>query len=327
MGENNLPSVYVYDWMNECGLETEVLKGIATVKCLKAETIKGLPKEVETATGLFLWHLRHITAQDLEHMKHLKIISRVGMGFDNVDLKATGERGVIVTNVPDYGVEEVADSTICLLLNLLRKTHSLCNGAHAGHWPTEDAVGAERIRGKTLGIIGLGKIGKAVVERAKPFGLNIQFYDPYLEDGIDKSLGIGRVATLKELMESSNIISLHCYLDSRNYHMINKESLSWIKKGSYFINTARGALVDSAALLEVIKDGTLKAAAIDVIENEPYHAGPLLEHPNIMVTPHSAFYSDEGSHELRTKAALEIKRVLTGQDPRNCVNKLFLVKK
>eukprot|EP01121_Diplochlamys_sp_Union-15-3_P004099 TRINITY_DN1406_c0_g1_i1.p1 TRINITY_DN1406_c0_g1~~TRINITY_DN1406_c0_g1_i1.p1 ORF type:complete len:233 (-),score=43.28 TRINITY_DN1406_c0_g1_i1:288-986(-) len=229
--EKKLFKVYVFDWMTDCSVEQEALDGVATVLPLLADKQKELPKEVEEADGLLVWHLRGVIAQDFPHMKKLKIISRIGMGFDNVDLKTAGDHGVYVTNVPDYGVEEVADSTLCMLLNMLRKTHWVSVGTHQGLWPTEEAKGAERIRGKTLGIIGLGKIGKAVAERAKPFGLKIQFYDPYIEDGLDKSLGINRVDTLKELMETSNIISLNCYLDTRNYHMINKESLSWVKPG------------------------------------------------------------------------------------------------
>eukprot|EP01120_Amphizonella_sp_Union-15-10_P014474 TRINITY_DN701_c0_g2_i2.p1 TRINITY_DN701_c0_g2~~TRINITY_DN701_c0_g2_i2.p1 ORF type:complete len:324 (-),score=61.21 TRINITY_DN701_c0_g2_i2:49-1020(-) len=320
-----LPSVYVFDWQTECELEKCLLAGVATVKTLEAEKFKELPKEISEAVGLLVWHLRGLTAEDFPFMKKLKIISRVGMGYDNIDIEAAGKHSVYVANVPDYGVEEVADSAMCLLLNLLRKTHWLSEGTHRGEWPTMKAVGSKRLRGKNLGIIGLGKIGTAFAQRAKAFGFNIIFYDPYLPDGIDKSQGIHRADTLKQLMETSDIVSVHCYLDATNKHMINKDSLSWLKHGSYLINTARGGLVDVDAVVEALGTGRLAGAALDVLEKEPYLEGSLLNVPNLILTPHTAFYSDDGFHEMRTKATLEVKRVLLGEKPRNCVNKQFLV--
>jgi len=195
---------------------------------------------------------------------------------------------------------------------------------------TERATEGTRLRGRILGLVGFGKIGKAVAIRAKPFGLDVVFYDPYLEDGIDKSLGVRRVDSLKELIQQSDVISLHCWLDDNNKNMINTESLSWIKReGCYFVNTARGGLVDEEALLLAVKDGRIRGAALDVVKQEPYPPhGPLLNpNLNIIVTPHSAFLSKESFIEMRQKAAMEVKRVLTGGKPRNCVNLPFLATK
>jgi len=252
---------------------------------------------------------------------------RVGIGIDTVDLKYAGENGIYVANIPDYGVEEVADSAMNHILNQMRRTTTASLNLNQGVWQTEKAYGATRLRGRILGIIGLGKIGKALAVRAKSFGLHVQFYDPFLEDGLDKALGVERVESLKYLISHADIISLNCWLDEQNKHLINAESLSWIKPGGcYFVNVARGGLVDEVALLQAIKDGRIKGAGLDVTEHEPYPAdGPLLGLPNVVITPHSAFYSDQGFVEMREKAAMEVKRVLAGDPPRNCVNRQHLV--
>jgi len=249
-----------------------------------------------------------------------------------------------VTNVPDYGVEEVADTAMCFILGLLRRTFDSKEVMDNKKWETEIAMTkkAARVKGKTLGIVGLGKIGKAVAERAKPFGLHIQFYDPYVEDGIDKSLGITRKDRLAELLSTSDVVSLHCYLDDRNREMINKDSLKNIKKGAFLVNTARGGLINEDALVEALNDGRVAAAALvrdaciyfeidglkDVVGIEPYPKnGALHSCPNVILTPHTAFYSEEGWREMREKAAMEIKRVLDGGEPRNAVNKQYFKKK
>jgi len=255
----------------------------------------------------------------------------VGVGFDNVDLEAAGKQGLCVANVPDYGTEEVADSAISLLLNLLRGTHRLAKQVQGGKWPTQDAKGTKRLRGKNVGLIGFGRIGKAFALRGKPFGFNICFYDPYVPDGTDKAFGITRFDDLKELLSTCEIISLHCLLSEETKHIINSITLSYMKPGSYLINSARGGLVCTKDLIESLKQKKLAGVGIDVIEDEPHSSDQsisfpeLLEFENVIITPHSAFYSDEAIIELRTKAALEAKRVLTGQKLRNCVNSQFLV--
>jgi len=191
-----------------------------------------------------------------------------------------------------------------------------------GKWDTEAAHGATRIRGRTLGIIGLGRIGTAVAMRAKPFGFDIIFYDPYLRDGMDKAIGLKRAESLQELLEKSDVVSVNCDLNKDNHHMLNQETLAFIppQKGIYLVNTARGGLIEEAAILEALRDGRIKAAALDVLEHEPYTDGHLKDVPNLILTPHTAFYSDEGFKEMRTKAALEAKRLILGLPPRNSVN-------
>lgn len=337
--KSELPLVVLYDFIKEAEYERPVLDGIANVECWNIEKESQIPLEkIGKVKVLLLWNAL-INKPLLEKMTSVKGIVRVGAGFDSVDLKAAGEKGIYVANVPDYGVEEVADSAISLMLSLMRKTYFLATMVVSDpSWPTHDARGSTRLRGKQLGIIGLGKIGSAVAVRAKVFGLNVVFFDPYKEDGYDKSLGIQRVNTLKELLETSDVISIHCDLNESSYHLLNKETFSYIpkptsgKKGVYLINTARGPVVDENALKEALDDGRVYAAALDVVEKEPYRpqTSPLnvqtISKDQLIITPHTAYYSDESYRELRMKAALEVKTILLGNPPRNCVNKQFLVK-
>jgi len=163
----------------------------------------------------------------------------------------------------------------------------------------------------------------ATALRAKAFQLRVIYYDPYIEFGRAKALGIDQVMSLKELLEQSDIISLHCPLKDKycdNYHLLNQDTFQYVKKGSILINTARGPIVEEKALVQALKDGTLRGAAIDVFEHEPYKVGELLKLDNVILTPHSAYYSEEGVEEMRKKAAMEAKRVLKGESPWYCVN-------
>ena len=166
--------------------------------------------------------------------------------------------------------------------------------------------------------------------RAKAFGFNVIFYDPYLPDGIEKSFGLERVYTLQDLLFKSDCVSLHCTLNEHNHHLINEYTIKQMRPGAFLVNTARGGLVDEAALAMALKDNRIRAAALDVHENEPYNimnsASPLKEAPNLIVTPHAAFYSEAAAIELREMAASEIRRAIVGRIPdtlRNCVNKEY----
>ena len=227
---------------------------------------------------------------------------------------------MVVCNVPDYGTEEVADHAIMFLLALARRLVVSHEAIRAGNWDYRTALGAPRLRGKTFGVVGCGRIGTAAALRAKALGLDVVFYDPYLRQGMDKSLGIRRVYTLEDLLEQSHFVSLHCYLDATTRHLINAESIARMRPGAMLINTARGPIVDEAALLDALDSGHLAAAGLDVIEREPLEYDRLRLHPKVLLTPHTAFYSVEGYTELRTKTAEEDRRILLGEPPRNPVN-------
>jgi len=323
----------------DCSIEMPILKDVATVAFCDAQSTAEIHEKVlNEAVGALMWHTITLTKEDLEKFKALRIIVRIGSGVDNIDVKAAGELGIAVCNVPGYGVEEVADTTLCLILNLYRRTYWLANMVRDGKKFTgpeqiqvrEAAQGCARIRGDTLGIVGLGRIGSAVALRAKAFGFNVIFYDPYLPDGIEKSLGVTRVYTLQDLLFQSDCVSLHCTLNEHNHHLINEYTLKQMRPGAFLVNTARGGLVDESALASALREGRIRSAALDVHENEPFNVfqGPLKDAPNLICTPHAAFYSDASCTELREMAASEIRRAIVGRIPdslRNCVNKEYFM--
>ncbi len=320
----------------DCSVEMPILKDVATVAFCDAQSTNEIHEKVlNEAMGALLYHSITLTKEDLEKFKALRIIVRIGSGYDNIDIKAAGDLGMAVCNVPGYGVEEVADSTLCLILNLYRRTHWMAEMVKEGkkllgaEQIREAAVGATRIRGETLGIIGLGRCGTAVAQRAKAFGFSILFYDPYLADGIEKSLGLTRVYTLQDLLFQSDCVSLHCSLNEHNHHLINEFTIKQMRQGAFLINTSRGGLIDESALAQALKEGRIRAAALDVHESEPFtFSGALKEAPNLICTPHCAWYSEQSSTEVRESAAGEIRRAVTGRVPhslRNCVNKEYLI--
>jgi C-terminal binding protein len=319
----------------DCSVEMPILKDVATVAFCDAQSTQEIHEKVlNEAVGALLYHHINLSRDDLKKFKALRVIVRLGTGIDNVDIKAAGELGIAVCNVPGYGVEEVADSTLCLILNLYRRTYWLANMVRDGKKVTgpealrDAATGSARIRGDTLGIVGLGRVGTAVALRAKVFGFNVIFYDPYLPDGTEKSLGITRVYTLQDLLFQSDCVTLHCSLNEHNHHLINDFTMKQMRPGAFLVNTARGGLVDEQALAVALKDGRIRAAALDVHESEPFSiaASPLKDSQNVICTPHSAFYSDQSITELREMAAGEIRRAIVGRIPeslRNCVNKEY----
>ncbi|KAI1303162.1 C-terminal-binding protein [Halotydeus destructor] len=322
----------------DCSVEMPILKDVATVAFCDAQSTQEIHEKVlNEAVGALMWHTITLTKEDLDKFKGLRIIVRIGSGVDNVDIKAAGEMGIAVCNVPGYGVEEVADTTLCLILNLYRRTYWLANMVKEGkkfqgpEQVREAAQGCARIRGDTLGIVGLGRVGTAVALRAKAFGFNVIFYDPYLPDGIEKSLGLTRVYTLQDLLFQSDCVSLHCTLNEHNHHLINEYTIKQMRPGAFLVNTARGGLVDETALAAALKDGRIRAAALDVQESEsqnPMTAGILKDVQNLIITPHAAWYSDASCTELREMAASEIRRAIVGRIPdslRNCVNKEYFV--
>ncbi|XKL62792.1 hypothetical protein PGB90_002625 [Kerria lacca] len=331
---NSRPLVALLDG-RDCTIEMPILKDVATVAFCDAQSTSEIHEKVlNEAVGALMWHTIILTKEDLEKFKALRIIVRIGSGVDNIDVKAAGELGIAVCNVPGFGVEEVADYTMGLIICLYRRIFWLATMVKEGKKFTgpeqvrEAAQGSARIRGDTLGIVGLGRIGTAVALRMRPLGFNIIFYDPYLPDGIEKSLGLTRVYTLQDLLFQSDCVSLHCTLNEHNHHLINEFTIKQMRPGAFLVNTARGGLVDDEALASALKQGRIRAAALDVHENEPYNIlqGPLKDAPNLLATPHAAFYTEASCTELREMAASEIRRAIIGRIPdclRNCVNKEY----
>ncbi|XP_077933122.1 C-terminal-binding protein 2 isoform X2 [Halichoerus grypus] len=321
----------------DCTVEMPILKDLATVAFCDAQSTQEIHEKVlNEAVGAMMYHTITLTREDLEKFKALRVIVRIGSGYDNVDIKAAGELGIAVCNIPSAAVEETADSTVCHILNLYRRNTWLYQALREGtrvqsvEQIREVASGAARIRGETLGLIGFGRTGQAVAVRAKAFGFSVIFYDPYLQDGIERSLGVQRVYTLQDLLYQSDCVSLHCNLNEHNHHLINDFTIKQMRQGAFLVNAARGGLVDEKALAQALKEGRIRGAALDVHESEPFSfaQGPLKDAPNLICTPHTAWYSEQASLEMREAAATEIRRAITGRIPeslRNCVNKEFFV--
>ncbi|XP_015202291.2 C-terminal-binding protein 2a isoform X2 [Lepisosteus oculatus] len=321
----------------DCTVEMPILKDLATVAFCDAQSTQEIHEKVlNEAVGAMMYHTITLTREDLEKFKALRVIIRIGSGYDNIDIKAAGELGIAVCNIPSAAVEETADSTLCHILNLYRRNTWLYQALREGtrvqsvEQIREVASGAARIRGETLGLIGFGRTGQAVAVRAKVFGFNVIFYDPYLQDGLERSLGVQRVYTLQDLLYQSDCVSLHCNLNEHNHHLINDFTIKQMRQGAFLVNSARGGLVDEKALAQALKEGRIRGAALDVHESEPFSfaQGPLKDAPNLICTPHTAWYSEQASLEMREAAATEIRRAITGRIPdslRNCVNKEFFV--
>ncbi|CAG5904749.1 unnamed protein product [Menidia menidia] len=298
----------------DCTVEMPILKDLATVAFCDAQSTQEIHEKVlNEAVGAMMYHTITLTREDLEKFKALRIIIRIGSGYDNIDIKAAGELGIAVCNIPSAAVEETADSTLCHVLNLYRRNTWLYQALREG----TRVQSVEQIR-------------EAVAVRAKVFGFNVIFYDPYLQDGLERSLGVQRVYTLQDLLYQSDCVSLHCNLNEHNHHLINDFTIKQMRQGAFLVNTARGGLVDEKALAQALKEGRIRGAALDVHETEPFTfaQGPLKDAPNLICTPHTAWYSEQASLEMREAAATEIRRAITGRIPdslRNCVNKEFFV--
>jgi len=250
------------------------------------------------------------------------VISRAGTGLDTIDLAAATKHGIWVGYVPDYSIDEVSTHAIALLLAQARGLFPQVASVRAGQWNSLVYTPLHRLREQTLGILGFGRIGQAAAEKGRGLGLNVIAYDPMINQAAADRIG-ARVVDLATLARESDYISLHMPLIESTRHMVNAEFLAQMKPTAYVINAARGPLIDEVALLAAVRAGQIAGAALDVIESEPPAAdNPILHEPRILVTPHSAWYSEEAKIEMRTRAAEEVVRVLNGGKPRSPANQL-----
>jgi len=326
-------NVVITDFITD-GLEPErrILGDIARVASLDCHSEEELLGRIEEADAIMLYHCLALTRRTVERLNRCKLIVRCGVGYDNVDHALARRRGIPVANVPDYGTEEVADSAIGLMLSLTRGIHRMDSllRAGVGPWTYAQAIPLRRLRGRVLGIVGLGRIGTATALRAKALGMDVLYYDPYKPTGYEKSLGIRRVDDLDSLFAQSHVLTLHCPLTDETHHLVNRATLAKMPAAAYLINTARGAVVDTSAIPEALASGQLAGAGIDVLEQEPPPADdPLIaawrnpDHPayhRLIVNPHLAFYSEEGLMDMRTKGSSAIRKALCGQPIPNVIN-------
>jgi D-3-phosphoglycerate dehydrogenase len=260
-----------------------------------------------------------ITAEMIAQMPRCRIISRFGIGVDNVDIAAATTAGIVVTKVPDYCIDEVSDHTLALLLAAARKIPLANAQVQAGRWEMKAVVPIHRLRGGVLGLVGFGRIPQLVAPKAKAFGLRVVAFDPYASTEVFTGAGVERV-DFAELLKQSDYVSIHTPLMPETRGLFGAEAFRQMKPTAYLINTARGPIVDEAALAHALDAGQLAGAALDVMPQEPPLGSPLLGRDNVILTPHTSFYSEESLLELQRKAAEEVVSVLSGRPPRNAVN-------
>jgi D-3-phosphoglycerate dehydrogenase len=265
-----------------------------------------------------------MTARVIGKLDHCKIIARYGIGVDNVDLAAATRAGILVTNVPDYCIDEVSDHALALLLSLARQIVAADRAVKGSAWDVVAHGGIRRLRGQTLGVVGFGKIAIAVASKAQAFGLRVLAHDPYLDTAVIARYGVQAV-DLDTLLAESDAISIHVPLSLETRNLIGQSELARMKPTAFLINTSRGGIVDEHALATALKEARLGGAALDVLTVEPSPPDhPLRQAPNIILTPHLAFYSRESVIELQTKAAEEVARALKGEPPRSPINREVL---
>ena len=261
-----------------------------------------------------------ITAEMIRQLPRCRVISRFGIGVDNVDIAAATSARIVVTKVPDYCLDEVSDHALALMLALVRKIPFSNARVHAGRWEMRSVVPIHRLRGSVLGLVGFGKIPRLVAPKAMSFGLRVVAFDPYVAPEDFTRAGVERVE-LSQLVTMSDFVSIHSPLVPETRHLFSDDIFRQMKPTAYLINTARGPIVDEVALARALDAGRLAGAALDVMTEEPPPpSSSLIGRDDVIITPHTSFYSEESLIELQTKAAEEVVAVLGGGTPRNPVN-------
>src|ERR1041384_6569162 len=278
-------------------------------KSVNADDIVAVAKDADAILVTYA----KLTREILTQLTKCKAIGRFGLGVDNIDLTAAKEKGIAVNYVPDYCIREVSDHAMALLLALIRKVPLSNKLVQAGRWEMPAVVPIRRIEGTTLGLLGFGNIPRLVAPKAKAFGIRVIAHDPFAKAELFKSTGVESV-DLDTLYAQSDYISVHAPLTPQTRGMLNAAAFAKMKKGAYIVNTARGPLIDEAAMIAALDSGQLGGAGLDVVAAEPLaRDSKLLGRDNVIISPHTAFYSIEALNELQTKCATDVARVLSGE--------------
>lgn len=308
-----------YAWKN---LETErqiLAEAGAEIVVAESGEEEELIKLAPQADGI-LTNWKPVRREVIEQAGRCHSIGRYGVGVDNIDVASATETGIVVTNVPAYCIQEVSDHAMALMLAWARKVCLYDRAMQGGRYDLSLGVPLFRVQGKTLGLAGLGKIGRVVCRKAHAFGLQTIAFDPYLSpDQMEKEKV--KSVSFDELLEQSDFISIHAPLLPQTEKMFNAEAFKRMKKTAFLVNTSRGAIVDTGALLDALDKGLIAGAALDVLPQEPPSPeDPLLRHPRVLITPHAAFYSEESLTDLQATAARQMADVLRKKKPENIVN-------
>ncbi|MEC7270192.1 MAG: C-terminal binding protein [Pseudomonadota bacterium] len=271
-------------------------------------------KAAENADAILVTYAK-LNENILRSLKNCKAIGRFGIGVDNIDLKVAGELGISVNYVPDYCLDEVSDQAMAMIISMARKIPQSNKLVQSGRWEMPAVVPMYRLRGKTVGLIGFGNIPRLMAPKAQAFGFNVIASDPYAPKELFEKYGVESVS-MDELYERSDFISVHAPLLPETKGLVNKDAFKKMKDTAIIVNTARGPLINEKDLIEALDKNEIGGAGLDVVETEPLpENSPLIGRDNVILAPHTAFYSVEALEELQTKAASDVARVLNGEEP------------
>jgi D-3-phosphoglycerate dehydrogenase / 2-oxoglutarate reductase len=306
------PLVVIADPVDPAALQV-LSKGPCRVLDASADP-SALPGQLQTAWGLVVRSRTKVTEALLSQAPQLRVVARAGVGVDNVDLKAATGRSVLIVNAPTAATTSVAELTVTFVLLLIRDLYGAIQSTKGGAWK-RGLHGAE-LTGKTIGLVGYGRIGREVARRLRPLGASIVAFDPLLPRSPDDT----PLLPLDDLLARSDVISLHAALTPENHHLLNADRLLRLRRGAYVINVARGGLIDEDALLAALNSGQVAGAALDVFEPEPPSRPALLAHPKVIATPHLGASTPEAQNRAGIQVAEELLRLLRGEEPLYLVN-------
>ena len=313
-----MSSIYITDYVQDPAIESKILGEHLTMK--PSEEVK----------VLLVWH-EHINKKYLEKFPNLTGIVRYGVGIDSIDLKEVKNRKLILCNTPDYGVDEVSDSALSMIMNFSRGTTEYNRLAKKLYdtWETNTIGNLRRIKDQHLGVIGAGSIGSSLILKAKAVGFNISFFDPYKESGFEKALGVNRYFNLDEMIKNSDILSFHIPLNEDTEGLIDENFISKMKDGSSLVNTSRGKILKNLDLLyDPLITGKINYVGLDVLPEEPPQSGLFVDAwrnndekivNKVLINPHTSYYSQESYIEMRQSAAQNALRIFTEKTPRNII--------
>ncbi|MDD5282212.1 MAG: phosphoglycerate dehydrogenase [Candidatus Omnitrophica bacterium] len=311
--------VLVSDALSEEGIKVfrESKELVVDVKTdLKPDTLKEIIKDYD---ALVVRSATKVTSDIIQAAKKLKVVGRAGVGLDNVDLEAATQKGIIVMNTPAGNTISTAEHTFSMILALSRNIPQANASTKKGEWKRSKFMGVE-LYGKTLGIVGFGRIGSEVAKRALSFGMKILAYDPFLSAEVAESIGV-EIAELKKVLQEADYITVHTPLTDETRHMISDKEFALMKKGVRIINCARGGIIDEAALVKALKEQKVSGAAMDVFENEPLSAeNELLKLDNVVITPHLGASTEEAQVNVAIEVAEIVRDALLGKGIRNAAN-------